>query len=102
MASPADVLKMIKDNDVKFVDLRFTDTRGKEQHVSVPAKVFDMAKFEDAARSEQRTGFVSEFLYFLRTSKKWWLIPIVVVLLLFGVLVFLSSTAAAPFIYTLF
>ena len=29
---------MIKDKEVKFVDLRFTDTRGKEQHVSVPAK----------------------------------------------------------------
>ncbi len=29
-------LKMIKDNDVKFVDLRFTDTRGKEQHVTLP------------------------------------------------------------------
>ncbi len=39
MASPKDVLKMIGDNDVKFVDYRFTDTRGKEQHVSVPAKV---------------------------------------------------------------
>ncbi|HJU99137.1 MAG TPA: type I glutamate--ammonia ligase [Burkholderiaceae bacterium] len=35
----ADVLKLIKDNDVKFVDLRFTDTRGKEQHVSIPAHV---------------------------------------------------------------
>jgi glutamine synthetase len=33
----ADVLKMIKDNDVKFVDLRFTDTKGKEQHVTVPS-----------------------------------------------------------------
>ena len=32
---------MIKDKEVKFVDLRFTDTRGKEQHVSVPAKQFD-------------------------------------------------------------
>jgi glutamine synthetase len=32
-----DVLKMIKDKEVKFVDVRFTDTRGKEQHVSVPA-----------------------------------------------------------------
>jgi glutamine synthetase len=32
---------MIKDADVKFVDLRFTDTRGKEQHVSVPASVVD-------------------------------------------------------------
>jgi len=47
MASAADVLKMIKDNDIKFVDLRFTDTRGKEQHVSVPAKYFDASKFED-------------------------------------------------------
>lgn len=47
MASSADVLKMIKDNDIKFVDLRFTDTRGKEQHTSVPAKYFDAAKFEE-------------------------------------------------------
>ena len=47
MASAAEVLKMIKDNDIKFVDLRFTDTRGKEQHTSVPAKVFDSSKFED-------------------------------------------------------
>jgi glutamine synthetase len=37
----ADVLKMIKENEVKFVDLRFTDTRGKEQHVSIPAHVVD-------------------------------------------------------------
>ena len=45
--SPADVLKQIKDKEVKFVDLRFTDTKGKEQHVSVPAKQFTMEKFED-------------------------------------------------------
>ena len=47
MTSPADVLKMIKDNEVKFVDLRFTDTRGKEQHVSVPAHQFTQSKFDD-------------------------------------------------------
>ena len=29
----ADVMKMVKENEVKFVDFRFTDTRGKEQHV---------------------------------------------------------------------
>src|SRR5687767_10216656 len=46
MASAANVFKMMKDNEVKFVDLRFTDTRGKEQHVSVPAKVFTEDKFE--------------------------------------------------------
>ncbi len=45
MATPADVLKMIKDKEVKFVDLRFTDTKGKEQHVSVPTKVFTEDKF---------------------------------------------------------
>ena len=46
MTTPADVLKMLKDQDVKFVDLRFTDTRGKEQHVTVPTKQFGMDKFE--------------------------------------------------------
>ena len=35
----ADVVKLIKENDAKFVDLRFTDTRGKEQHVTIPAHV---------------------------------------------------------------
>ncbi len=42
----ANVLKMIQENEVKFVDLRFTDTRGKEQHVSVPAHVVDEEWFE--------------------------------------------------------
>src|ERR1700752_1978776 len=46
MTAPADVLKTIKDKEVKFVDLRFTDTRGKEQHVSVPVKFFSKEKFE--------------------------------------------------------
>src|SRR6202162_3611781 len=44
--SANDVMKMNKDKEVKFVDLRFTDTRGKEQHVSVPVKAFTMDKFE--------------------------------------------------------
>ncbi len=39
------VLKMMKDNNVKFVDFRFTDTRGKEQHVSVPASTIDADLF---------------------------------------------------------
>jgi glutamine synthetase type I len=46
MVAPADVLKMIKDKEVKFVDLRFTDTRGKEQHVQVPSKIFTQDKFD--------------------------------------------------------
>ncbi|MCU0812814.1 MAG: glutamine synthetase beta-grasp domain-containing protein, partial [Burkholderiaceae bacterium] len=43
----ADVMKMVKDNEVKFVDFRFTDTRGKEQHVTVPVSAFDEDKFTD-------------------------------------------------------
>ena len=43
----ADVMKMVKDNDVKFVDFRFTDTRGKEQHVTVPVKQLNEEKFTD-------------------------------------------------------
>jgi glutamine synthetase len=37
----AKTLKLIKENDVKWVDLRFTDTKGKEQHVTFPAVVVD-------------------------------------------------------------
>lgn len=44
--SIADVMKLVSENDVKFVDFRFTDTKGKEQHVSVPVSQFDEDKFE--------------------------------------------------------
>jgi len=43
----ADVMKMVKESEVKFVDFRFTDTRGKEQHVSVPISHFNESKFTD-------------------------------------------------------
>jgi hypothetical protein len=59
-------------------------------------------EFEKASREQSNTGFFREFLGFLRANKKWWLLPIIIVLLLFGVLVLLSSTGLAPFIYTLF
>ncbi len=42
----SDVSKLISDNDVKFADLRFTDTRGKEQHISLPADAIDEKFFE--------------------------------------------------------
>ena len=40
-------LNMIKDNDIRWVDLRFTDTKGKEQHVSIPSSVVDEDFFEE-------------------------------------------------------
>ena len=61
-----------------------------------------MSNFEDAARERRQSGFAGEFWQFLRQSKKWWLLPIVVILTAFGLLMVLSGTAAAPFIYTLF
>jgi glutamine synthetase len=45
--SPADVLKLMKEKGVKFVDLRLTDTRGKEQHVTMPGHQVDESFFED-------------------------------------------------------
>ncbi|NJN45249.1 MAG: glutamate--ammonia ligase [Candidatus Competibacteraceae bacterium] len=45
--TPEEVFKLIEEKDVKFVDYRFTDTRGKEQHVTVPAKFFSEDIFEE-------------------------------------------------------
>jgi len=44
--TPAEVLKMMEEKGVKFVDFRFTDTRGKQQHVTVPAHTIDDELFE--------------------------------------------------------
>jgi len=45
--TPAEVIKLITEKEVKFVDFRFTDTKGKEQHVTVPARTVDDDLFED-------------------------------------------------------
>ncbi|MGO2457085.1 glutamine synthetase beta-grasp domain-containing protein, partial [Vibrio casei] len=45
--SVENVLSLIAENEVKFVDLRFTDTIGKEQHISIPAHQVDADFFED-------------------------------------------------------
>jgi glutamine synthetase len=45
--TPAEVLDLIKENEVKFVDFRFTDTRGKEHHITVPAHTVNEDLFEE-------------------------------------------------------
>jgi glutamine synthetase len=45
--TPADVLKLIKEKEAKFCDLRFTDTIGKEQHVTIPARLVDESLFKE-------------------------------------------------------
>lgn len=47
-------------------------------------------------------GVVREFLLFLRSNKKFWLLPLLSALLLIGLVALLGGTAAAPFIYSLF
>jgi hypothetical protein len=59
-------------------------------------------EFEKAAAEQDQESLLREFLSFLAHNKKWWMLPILIVLLLLGMLIFLSNTAAAPFIYNLF
>jgi Family of unknown function (DUF5989) len=55
-----------------------------------------------SAGQEKRSSIVSEFIYFLKDNKKWWLVPILLVLFLLALLTFFAGTGAAPFIYTMF
>ena len=47
MTTAAEILKTIKDDDIKFVDLRFTDPRGKMQHMTMDSKMMDEDAFAD-------------------------------------------------------
>lgn len=60
-----------------------------------------LSKFEVASKG-QSSSLVGDIIGFLKQNKKWWLLPILSTLLLISVLLLLSGTAIAPFIYTLF
>jgi glutamine synthetase len=47
MKTAKDVLKLIKDKDIKFVDMRFTDPRGKWQHVTFDVTLVDEEVFTE-------------------------------------------------------
>ena len=47
MKTAQDVLKAIKDQDIKYVDFRFTDPRGKWQHVTFDVSIVDEDAFAD-------------------------------------------------------
>ena len=50
----------------------------------------------------ENMSIVAEFWLFLRENKKWWLLPIILMVVVLGAVIFLASSPAAPFIYTLF
>jgi hypothetical protein len=58
--------------------------------------------FEKAAAEQKNSGFFSELWGFMKHNKKWWLLPLIMALVILGVLIVLSGTGLAPFIYTLF
>ena len=47
-------------------------------------------------------GLLSDLWDFMKTSRKWWMLPMILMLLLLSGLLVLSHTAVAPFIYSLF
>ena len=50
-----------------------------------------------------KIGFLAELWDFMKTRKRWWLLPIVIMLVLLGLLIVLTEgSALAPFVYTLF
>ena len=58
-------------------------------------------EFEELGH-ELELSLIGEFWVFIKENKAWWMVPILLVLGGLGILVMLSSTGAAPFIYTLF
>ncbi len=73
----------------------------RECSVSEPKSPEDINEFEKLGEEEQ-LSLVSEFVLFIKENKAWWMIPILLVLGAVSLLVMLSTTGAAPFIYTLF
>lgn len=58
---------------------------------------------EQSQRVVKRRGFFGELWAFMKTRKKWWLMPIILVLFLVGaLLLFAQGSVLAPFIYTVF
>jgi hypothetical protein len=60
------------------------------------------SEFEKIAANEREPNLLCELWTFLRENKKLWLLPVIIVMLAFSLLIFLSGTGLAPFIYTLF
>ena len=61
----------------------------------------DQAESKDLSElvESRQLGLLAEFWLFLRNNKKWWLLPLLLALLLLGLLVILSGSGLAPFIY---
>lgn len=55
-----------------------------------------------AEGKRKRAGMFGEMLFMVRTTRKWWMMPLIALLILLGLVMLLTSTGAGPLIYTLF
>ena len=78
-----------------------SDTNPTQENASSESSAPPEKSFEELGQ-EQQQGLISEFVQFIAENKIWWMLPIVIVLGIIGFLAFLTTTGAAPFIYTLF
>ena len=56
----------------------------------------------EAADAEEEASLLPQLLRMMKSTRRYWLMPLVLFLLLFGILVILGSSVAAPFIYSIF
>jgi hypothetical protein len=77
------------------------ENQNQKRNANPDASPSSNADFEKASRQKQG-NLLGEFMGFLKQNKKFWLLPLILVMLALAALLILSSSAAAPFIYTLF
>ena len=103
MVAPIAILRRLAGKD----SLKLRAFKASKDSVMVERNhVFISADLERALLDTLRSlimDFLKDLWGFLKQRKKFWLLPLIVILLAFGVLIVLaSSSAIAPFIYTLF
>lgn len=78
------------------------DSAYSERSSQAPSAVAAKPPSFDELARESEPSLVAELFDFLVHNKKWWLAPILIMLALFGILIALTTTSVAPFLYTLF
>ena len=58
--------------------------------------------FQEISEKLEHRGLMKDVMFYIKESKKWWLLPFILVFILMGIFIFLSGTGVAPFVYTLF
>lgn len=79
-----------------------TPVKMSESSLAKPHTISDEMSNLSKRTKTRRSGLISEYVYFLKTYKMWWLVPVMALFLILGFLVVLGGTKAALLIYVLF